>query len=233
MPVYRRAKRNARATKRPAKKKAAAYRRYRRSVPKPLGFPKERSVTLKYVDTCVLDVGIAGVIAKHVYSANNIYDPDVTGTGHQPMMHDLWASLYNHYVVSGSKISVKIVSPYTAATTPTIVGCMVNDDTTTPTTWSDVLEQNRCKSVIAGGGDASKTKIISNTFSARKFYNVADVKDNFQRLGNTFGASPSEQAYYTLFALPYDQVTDTEPVRAVVTIYYRVLLSEPKDQAGS
>lgn len=205
----------------------------RKTVARPqtrLGWPISKSTKLKYVDSVVLNIGAAGVPGKYVFRANSIYDPDLTGAGHQPMMHDLWESLYNHYVVSGAKISVKCYDPVPITTTPQLVGIMLNDDTSTPVSWQEVLEQGKAKyTVITGGQDHPKT--VSQFFSAKTFFNVADVKDNIHHIGALQSTNPTEEAYFTIFALPYDQTSDLGPIRVIVTIEYSVVYSEPKDQA--
>lgn len=58
------------------------------------------TVRLSYVDNFRHDVaqnGSSGSI--QVFRANSIFDPDFTGTGHQPIFRDLWASQYDYYAV--------------------------------------------------------------------------------------------------------------------------------------
>lgn len=66
-------------------------------------------------------------------------------------------------------------------------------------------------------------------YSTKSFFNVADVKDNFDRLGASFANSPSEQAYFQLFVAPTDGATTGNVVRCTVKITYNVALSEPKN----
>lgn len=61
-------------------------------------------VVLRYSDFYVLNS--SGGIAYCEYAGNSAYDPDVTFTGHQPYYYDRYSSLYQNYVVLGSKYSV-------------------------------------------------------------------------------------------------------------------------------
>lgn len=59
---------------------------------------KEKVITvLQYVDTKT--IAPASGAAHHVFRLNSIFDPDVTGVGHQPAYHDQWSALYNKYRV--------------------------------------------------------------------------------------------------------------------------------------
>lgn len=58
------------------------------------------TVKLTYADNFRHDIaqnGSAG--GTQFFRMNSIFDPDQTGTGHQPIMRDLWASQYDYYAV--------------------------------------------------------------------------------------------------------------------------------------
>lgn len=58
------------------------------------------TVKLTYADNYRHDVaqnGSAG--GTQFFRMNSIFDPDQSGTGHQPIMRDLWASQYDYYAV--------------------------------------------------------------------------------------------------------------------------------------
>lgn len=72
------------------------------------------STVLKYNTTILLNPkpDALGVTASNTYqfSANGMYDPDITSTGHQPMYFDNYASVYQRYHVKYSTISVTVVN---------------------------------------------------------------------------------------------------------------------------
>lgn len=195
----------------------------------PSGMPTQRIAKLKYAQVMSV-TSTTGVMGEQRFSANNIYDPDVTGTGHQPMGHDQWTALFNHYVVLGSKITVKFCDA-DASTTPTHVGLYLSDGKTLSyTTGYEFIEARKgtYRLMVPNEG---RRHIMSNKFSAKKFYNVKDVKDNLNRLGAASGASPTEQAYYHIWIQTLDATTQS--IRCVVEIDYIVLFSEPKDLTTS
>lgn len=201
------------------------HKRYK--TPSKLGMPVSRICKLRYTEAVVLDVGVAGLISKYVFSANSLYDPNVTATGHQPMTFDQISQFYNHYVVTGAKITVKAYSTEATTAVPNLVGIMLNDDESTPAGFNEVIEQRKAKYTIVNPSNPAVT--VTNTFSAKKFFNLSDVKDNVARIGASVIASPPDQAYFTLFALPMNSSTDTYAFNCVVTIDYIAQFSEPKD----
>lgn len=64
--------------------------RYTRRIPRAIratamGQPKRKLIKFKYFDTVTLDPSaVPNTPAKHVFRGNDLYDPDYTGTGHQP-----------------------------------------------------------------------------------------------------------------------------------------------------
>lgn len=93
----------------------------------PLGnFPPRKTVALRYVDSIALDAA-AATAAVQVFRVNNIFDPDYSGFGHQPMFRDNYATLYNRYKVNYATITmvamtthkVNVIAPVTLEGTTT------------------------------------------------------------------------------------------------------------------
>lgn len=82
--------------------------------------------TLTYYDTITLDPASNAITslngAMWQFRANSCYDPDYTGTGHQPMYFDNFATFYNRYRVLYSKITCTVVDSRP--------GGVIADDTT-------------------------------------------------------------------------------------------------------
>lgn len=186
-----------------------------------------RTVRLRYTDKVSLTT-TAGVVGTYAFRANSIFDPDYTGTGHQPLGHDQWAIFYNHYRVLGSKITVTM---NTNGSFEGVMGILLDDDTTVPTKASTIIEHGRGRYKYIG--DTWKTgSTLSNKYSARKFHNVADVKD-VGRLRATFGTNPTEAAYYHVWFDTFDNTANPGENIFFVTIDYIVSMEEPKTIAES
>lgn len=219
-----------RPTKRPARGKRTrwTYRRraYRSNVLS--GMPKTRKISMRYVDQISM-TSTSGSLASYVFRANSIYDPNYTSTGHQPMGYDQWAVLYNHYVVIGARLSARFI-PNAASTAPCAMGTYLTDGTAVPyTTPSEFIEAKRGNYKIFKATDRAVS--LRQNYSAKKQYNLADVKDNVGRVGAAMDTNPSDEAFFNIWFDAIDGSTSTCEV--IVTIDYIVLYSEPKDMPQS
>jgi len=68
-------------------------------------------VKLRYAEDVNISAGIA--LGSYDFRANSIFDPNLTGIGHQPLGHDQWAVFYDHYVVLGARIKVTLTQAAT------------------------------------------------------------------------------------------------------------------------
>lgn len=68
-------------------------------------FPARTHKVLRYHDSVTL-TSTAGAVNNYVFRANDLFDPNFTGTGHQPMGFDQMMVFYNHFAVDKCKIVV-------------------------------------------------------------------------------------------------------------------------------
>lgn len=81
------------------------------------------TVKLTYADNFRHDIaqnGSAG--GTQFFRMNSIFDPDQTGTGHQPIMRDLWASQYDYYAVLQCDYTMRFYNAAHDGVTFTAVG---------------------------------------------------------------------------------------------------------------
>jgi len=114
------------------------------------------------------------------WSCNNIYDPDVTGIGEQPMGFDQLATRYHHWAVAASKITVTAY-PVTAlgAVPYAICSCVNWDDSDHTKIMPDYLVDAReMPYVKVKEATAIRTQmklVMTNGWSARKQYGAGWV----------------------------------------------------------
>ena len=105
-----------RRRRRSSQSKRASYRKKRGTRPKrgtKFGYGKAKNFLSKrayakhcYCETIALTSGTETNVTVYEFSANSLYDPNKTGTGHQPMGRDEVAGMYQNYHVAGGTIEV-------------------------------------------------------------------------------------------------------------------------------
>lgn len=184
------------------------------------GFPDKLRVRLKYATSGTI-TSTTGSVGKQVFRANSIFDPDLTNAGHQPLYHDTFSSIYNHYSVIGSKIIIKLVN--TSTNTFQVV-LILDDDATTSTTLDTLTEQghSRVRLLTPISGSRSSISLVGK-WSARKVLGINPFNRDSQQAA-AFGANPTEISTWTIAAS--DLAGGTNSITYQVVILYDVLLSE-------
>lgn len=195
--------------------------------------PAVRTARLRYVEKVSLTLQ-GGAINKYIFRANSCADPNQTSTGHTPMGWDQWKALYNHYVVSGAKISVTATHDADDSNArPYRIGCYISDSNTTAYSDANSFIEAK-KGTWKHSGLNTKVARVKSFYSCKNFFNVKDVKDNLDRLGAPVGSNPGDVAFFHIWA----EQDDINPVNFTyltfnVIIDYIVKFSEPIDIAPS
>ena len=221
---FRKRRRGVKSRKRVARRsKALIYRR-----------PVENCARrkLRYCDTISLNAAI-GTVDKHIFRCNNIYDPDYTGVGHQPMGYNEMEAMYQHYVVESATIYVRYTSQVTTPTTgASHVGIILEDDLLTPTSYNTLVETQRgVNTIVTPSG--TKTTTLKKHFDLRKFFCVKGVDIPSKYSGTTGGTLPEENAFWTLWQSGISTSEDAAGIFVDVMIEYNVKFFEPRNMSGS
>lgn len=140
---------------------------------------------------------------------------------------------YDQFTVIMSKITVRFVAE--SATVPMVVGVKLNDDTTNETNTSDIIENglNKTRILVGTGGGPSQVQEVVLGCDVAKFFgrppgkNIVDDPNLF----GTAAASPTEEAYYQVFA--YAAVnTTTVTCGFDVLIEYDAVFWEPRGRVA-
>lgn len=202
--------------------------RNRNKVTMGLGFPKMAKMTHKYVESVALTSSL-GVISLYRWSTNGLYDPNQSGTGHQPMYFDQMAALYDHFCVIGSKVKITAVN-VTGTSDPAFqIGVYVNDDTSGAiTSMNELVEQNTGKFRTAPAGN-NNTLYLTESWSARKYFNKNPLANT--ELQGTSAINPTEQSFFNI-ALQAN-ASSTVTVTFTVETTYIAVWKEIKEVAQS
>lgn len=194
----------------------------------PSGLADKTMVKLKYCDKYNFSPN-AGSITSQQFMLNSVYDPDYTGTGHQPMYYDNYAALYQKYRVHAYKIKISCIGITTGV--PTVVTWKTNDSATVPSTsFSEMVEANRSKYCILSGFEGQNRGFI------RQYQKIANIM-GLKKLGQerdytaSVGSNPSEAVYGTILVQPMNAASTCQ-VQVIVelTQYVEFYSRKPQDQ---
>lgn len=229
MPYKRVPRRSKRSRRRPtrrrrgtAPKKTHVGRTYLAMSRPPLG--KFYKCMLPYCEqNVILNPTFGGAVTSYVFSANGLYDPNISGGGHQPYGFDQIMNMYNHYVVIASKITVTFCND--DSTNRQYVGIRLKDTGTPEIYPTQIMEAGMTKYALLGPkGDPTSMLTLSVGCSPKKFFHKELSADSFK--GNV-GANPADQVFFHLWASAID-TTDTGVINCQIRIQYIALFTEPK-----
>lgn len=188
------------------------------------GFADSLYVKLNYVDNLNLTDNVPRL--QYTFRGNSLFDPDYTGTGHQPMYFDQYAAIYNVYRVTGCSITVDCINAQGLSGCYFV--CFPNTEIGTLTSVSLALEQSKARSAhilpIAGGGPAFTYKQYCST---REACGLIKGELNDDSLSATVGNNPTQVWYWNLFWNTTDNASDCT-VNAIVKLTYYVQFSDKK-----
>lgn len=173
--------------------------------------------------------GAAGITGVHVFSANGLYDPNITGTGHQPTGFDQMMQFYDHYTVIGSKITVTFYNGNSANTVTGLVSLM--DTSSTNTDIQQYVENGRCVFEELDVSGNSQLGTVTLGCPVSKFLGRKNILSEDNCRGSA-SANPSEEAYYHVVCAPW-ATNDVGTIAFVATIEYTAVLTERKSTALS
>jgi len=185
---------------------------------------------LLYNENVQVTTGAAATNSAHVFSANGMFDPNITGVGHQPMSFDQLIGMYEHYTVTTGKITVNFSNE--SKTDGGFVGIGLFPDASVETVSTKLVENGMLRrSYIAQyTGDSKSAVQLTLPFNIAKLNSRIPniVGDDLYR-GDS-ASNPTEQTYLHVFAY---SPTAGFVVRADVLIEYDAVFTEPRKLAQS
>lgn len=220
---------------------------YKKRIPLPLnGFPDTKLARHRYVHQ--FKVGCTGntqISKSYQFVANGMYDPDPAAGGGQPKGFDEMMSVYNHYHVIGSKITIRAIPPNLDSTESAMWGCKVTDNRTSmgygpldSLSLEDIVETKgiRMKLLNTNSGYATlpvKSQYVVQKYSPKRVHGKDFVMTD--RNVGTAGNNPLERSYFEIVVVPTlsNVSAVNQDIYFIATIDYLVLYSERKLLARS
>ena len=175
------------------------------------GFPDQMVCKLKY-NTVISMVNVSGH-GSYRMNLNSLYDPDDTGSGHQPMGFDQYAAIYQDYEVRASSIYVKPL-PIDANVCRYCV--YPSNQSTAVTHVEQAIEQPYSKKgYITTNQTATNARGIRNYMSVKKLEgrNI----DSLNYIANT-GANPTTLKHWFI-------VVDSVNLESIADISFEVQIT--------
>lgn len=172
----------------------------------------------------------AGVVSSYVFAVNGLYDPDVTGTGHQPMGFDEMMLYYNHYTVL--RADVQVVAKAVSTTKLTV--CLRYDGAATPITSIDRIVELGASvidylEISTANGATKRLQLALDIARLQGISKSALTADSSLR--GTVAANPTELTYVHLQV--WDAAAQTGTVNFDVIINFTAVFYEPRDITSS
>lgn len=182
---------------------------------------------VKYSETLGV-TSTAGILQQQIWRLNSIFDPNYSGTGHQPYGHDQLSQLYERYRVFKCKWRIRVMNRSSVDAQVTV-------------TPSNHAISSSNSDLIAEFPRSVTKQLEYSTGSGLTFTGVATLPslngqtsaeykgdDRFQAL---FGANPTELMYLTLSM--YAPTSASVTASVAVTLVYYVECFDPKDLGQS
>lgn len=157
-------------------------------------FPARIYKRLRYSTNATIGAA-AGAVNTYVFRANDLFDPDLTGTGHQPMGFDQLMLWYNHFVVAKAKITCTFSN--LAAARATV--CIRQDGDLTPITVIDrILEiGGLVKADLENKGVSGSMRTLEIAVDIARLQGVSPIAlSSDPSLQGSAAASPAECTYF-------------------------------------
>ncbi len=183
-------------------------------------FPAVGKALLRYSQSIKLDAA-GGVPAHWLFRATSCFDPDYSGVGHQPYGFDTYASIYNHYKVDKSTITVNIGG--NAANQ--VIGCSIVDDPAVSLDVDTIRETKGTRFMTCP--DLTWGRSIQQT------YNSNSVSRSGANLTANTGTNPPENTFFDVWQTGMTGTADPAGVVLIISISYFVSFWELKDLGQS
>lgn len=183
---------------------------------------------LKYCETMTLS---GAATSNYIFKINNLFDPNYTGTGHQPMGFDQLATFYNRYRVDA--VRARITARNNHATVDALWVVAPSNDGVAFSDETDAAEQRHASPVMTVGCGDQPSKTWTKWYSCANINGVSRTKyksdDSFSAVTT---AGPTEFIALTSHLVAGDGATN---LAATLTweLEFNCVFFDPKDLAQS
>ncbi len=172
--------------------------------------PDQMYVKLRYVES----ISKSGLNWSHVLTLNGLYDPNISGSGHQPMGFDQWISFYARYEVLGSSMNATVLND----TSVSFRASLYPSTSSTPLSAGDAREQPYALTRYVGHAAGGNGMVIFKKYMSMRKLEGRNT-DSVNYTGNS-AANPTDTNYWILNAAALDGVSMTTAFLDINLVYY-------------
>lgn len=159
-------------------------------------FPQRTRRMLRYEESVAL-TGSSGAVASYVFTANGLFKPNITGTGHQPMGFDQMMIFFEHYTVLRSRIRLEVFN--TTSGIPIKVGIQLGaTQTDVSTNYQANIENGRMVyATLTPQNTAMSHAVLNLNANIAQTVGTRNVIDRSDLRGSA-SANPTEMTFFII-----------------------------------
>lgn len=182
--------------------------------------PDEMWVTLRYAENLDATATLGGY--SYVYAANDVYDPNVTGTGSQPLSYDQWTAMYARWVVLMAEIEV-VVTSRTVSGRLSVAVVPVTAASFYPTTYEAACQMRYAKMASTTGGGPSPKIVVKIKMNDLYGVPLSTIQSD-DAFAGAAGSSPNRRM---AFAIAAETSGASDALSLAVNLRYKVRFYQP------
>jgi len=192
------------------------------SAPTKFNFPQVLYADLLYAEpTFTLDVGVGGLPVTYLFNLSSLFDPNITGVGHQPAGFDQIAAMYEEYLVMSVDYKVCIWNNDTG--NQMLYGITINDEGTAQSDLRVIMENGNTQWDLVSTKNGAGTCISKYSGHVDLATAHGQTKATFNSDPDNwslFSTGPNDNMFMHIWACPQDGIIDTTVSRLSVTLQY-------------
>jgi len=194
--------------------------------------PRTLKVKFRYFEQGLSINPGSGTLATYDFYANSCYDPNNTGTGHQPMGFDELMAMYRHGTVIAASATVHLTNGDTS--NEVIAGIAVSETNTSILSLSSMIEYGNCQyATLSKGNLDGDNAVLRVNVNPNKFLGIKNPLDATDHRFSDSANISGDGVFFRVFAAAADGSTDVNVTVFSIDITYVCILMEPAQLTGS
>ena len=193
-------------------------------------FPTSVKRRLRYASSVSIN-SVSGVPGHHLLRANDLFDPDYTGTGHQPMGFDQMMIFYDHFVVTKSSLTATFIN--SATNTPSKVFIRVDGNNVTVPSTEDLSELGgNIYDILTVQGSTGAIKSLTMSVDIAKYHGQSiTAMTAAESLIGSATSSPTDGIYFHISQ--FSPTGTTVSIGVQFVLEFEAIFFEPRTPSAS